>query len=142
MNPFKRMIDKTTGLPAVNQQGHPVFTGSAELVSLNTSADRLIANTNGKKFAVATVKFVTASGEIKTCGANIYEGNFTKRMPQPGDVLLATVTIAPDKEGKKTPYMQVSHLIAGGGYADLSDFDLEEATPSPAKQVLTGELQN
>lgn len=139
MKQFKRMIDKTTGEPAVNQNGNAILTGSVKLVALNENPDSIQTNVNGKKFMVATVEFVNNSGEVKQCGAALYEGNFNKRMPKVGEELLATVTVAPNSDGKLIPYMQISHLIAGGGYADLSDFDIEEEVAKESVQkVLSG----
>jgi hypothetical protein len=139
MKQFKRMIDKITGEPAVNQNGNAILTGSVKLVALSDSPESLQTNVNGKRFMVATVEFVNNSGEIKQCGASLYEGNYSKRMPKVGDELLATVTVAPNSDGKLIPYMQISHLIAGGGYADLSDFDIEEEIAKESVQkVLSG----
>ena len=132
MNQFKAIENSTTG--------HRRMQGSVKLITPLSSAVQ--QNTNGKNYKVATVEFVTASGEIKQCGANIYEGNYSKGELTVGREYLATVTIAPNKEGKLTPYMQMSHLIANGGYADLSDFEIEEVAETSAAQVLAGEIKN
>lgn len=132
MNQFKAIENSTTG--------HRRMQGSVRLIT--PLGDKVQQNTNGKNFKVATVEFVTASGEVKQCGANIYEGNYSKGELVVGREYLATVTIAPNKEGKLIPYMQMSHLIANGGYADLSDFDVEEVAETSAAQVLTGAIKD
>ena len=142
MNQFVRKIDKVTGLPKTSTNGHVVLDGSVTVVSINTSEESMQVNSNGKRFAVATVDYVAKGGEIKRCGAAIYEANLKHRVPQPGDEVIATVVIAPNKDGVMTPFMQISHLIANAGYADVSDFDLEEPQESAAQQVLKGVVNN
>ena len=117
MNPFKK-IDNS---PAGNTR----LQGSVKLVS-DIETATILQNSNGKNYKVITVEFVSASGEVKSCGAAIYEGNYSKGGVEKGKEYLATVTIAPNAEGKLVPYMQMSHLVAGGGYADLDDFGIEE----------------
>ena len=124
MKPFSRKLN-TDGTPAVNTKGQPLFIGPVQLVS--KLSDATLENTNGTKYKVVTVKYVANSGEVKQCGASVYEGNYSKGALTVGQEYLATVTIARNAEGKLIPYMQMSHLIASGGYADLGDFVTEEA---------------
>ena len=105
----------------------------------------ILQNSNGKNYKVITVEFVTASGEVKPCGAAIYEGNYSKGGIEKDKEYLATVTFvffnstfAPNAEGKMTPYMQMSHLISGGGYASLDDFGIEEIEEGTSVENFTG----
>lgn len=116
MTPFKKIENNT--------KGHPVFQGAVKLLA--KLSEKVLQNSNGKNYRVATVQYVNNKGEIQQCGASIYEGNYSKGELTIGEEYLATVTIAPNKEGKLTAYMQMSHLVAGGGFADVSDFITEE----------------
>jgi len=112
MNQFKRIAD--------NAKGNPVFQGSVKLIA--PLSETTIPNSNGKNFKVATVQYVNNKGVLCQCGASIYEGNYGKGPLTVGEEYLANVTIAPNKAGVQTAYMQMSHLVAGGGFADVSDF--------------------
>lgn len=123
MNLFKKIENS----PAGNTR----LQGTVRLLSdLNTAT--ILQNSNGKNYKVITVEFLTSSGEVKQCGAAIYEGNYSKGGVEKGKEYLATVTIAPNAEGKMIPYMQMSHLVSGGGYASLDDFGIEEVALTEA----------
>lgn len=129
MNQFKQIANSPTG--------NVRLQGSVKLVSdLETAT--ILQNSNGKNYKVITVEFVTASGEVKSCGAAIYEGNYSKGGVEKGKEYLATVTIAPNADGKMIPYMQMSHLVAGGGYADLDDFGIEEVEAASTTEAYNG----
>jgi len=123
MNQFKRKLDKD-GNPVNSTTGHPQFQGSAKLLS--PLGDKTKPNTNGKLFKVANVEYIGVTGKVARCGATIYEGNYSKGELTVGQEYIATVTVAPDKDGVVTAYMQMSHLVANGGFASVSDFITEE----------------
>ena len=132
MNPFKKIDDSINGQPR--------YQGSVKLLS-DIETATILQNSNGKNFKVITVEYVSNKGEVKQCGSSIYEGNYSKGGIEKGKKYLATVTIAPNADGQLTPYMQMSHLAAGGGYADLEDFmEVEEIDSTAA--VATGQIKN
>jgi len=116
MNQFKKIEN--------NAKGNPVFQGSVKLVAPLSAT--VLQNSNSKNYRIATVQYVNNKGVLCQCGAAIYEGNYSKGELTIGEEYLANVTLAPNKEGKVTAFMQMSHLVAGGGFADVSDFITEE----------------
>jgi adenine-specific DNA methylase len=108
--------------------GSPRFQFNAKLVS--ELSETILQNSNGKNYKLCTVEFTNAKGREVTANAAIYEGNYSKTTMEVGKSYLCTATIVttltPQGEEKKIPYLQLSHLIAGAGFADADDFDLDE----------------
>lgn len=124
-----------------NDKGQARFTFAGQLTaSLSTT---VLQNTNGKNYRIANIAFENAKGVLTEATAAIYEGNYSKGALTVGERYLCTATLAPNKEGKLVPYIQMSHLVAGAGMASLEDFAIEEdVVETSAAQVLTGAIKD
>ena len=102
-------------------KGHTRFEFNAQLIApLSTT---VLQNSTPKNYRIAQIAFKNTKGEVVQSSAAIYEGNYSKGPLTVGESYRCVVTIAPNADGKLTPYIQMSHLVAGAGYADVSDFE-------------------
>jgi len=124
-----------------NDKGQSRFTFGGQLTA--TLGSTILQNSNDKNYRIANIAFENAKGAVVEATAAIYEGNYSKGELTVGERYLCTATIAPNKKGKLTPYIQMSHLVAGAGMASLDDFAVEEdVVETSAAQVLAGEIKN
>jgi hypothetical protein len=123
-----------------NDKGQARFTFGGQL--LNPLGATVLENSNSKKYRIANIAFENAKGVATQATAAIYEGNYSKGELTVGESYLCTATIAPNKEGKLTPYIQMSHLVAGAGMASLDDFDVESEVVETSATQLVGEIKS
>jgi len=122
-------------------KGHTRFQFNAQLVA--PLGATVLTNSNGKNYRIAQVAFENTKGVVVQASAAIYEGNYSKGELTIGESYLCVVTIAPNADGKLTPYIQMSHLVAGAGYADISDFDdATESVQTAEAFAGTGEIRS
>lgn len=98
------------------------FQFNAKLLSIS---EKVLQNSNGKNYKVATVEFEDVSGTIRQQSAAIYEGNYQYGV-EVGKSYLCTATIVGD-----LAYLQMSHLLAGSGPAEASMFFKASAAETP-----------
>lgn len=122
-----------------NDRGQARFQFAGQL--LNPLGTTVLENSNGKKYRIANIAFENAKGVVVSATASMYEGNYSKGELTVGERYLCTATIAPNKDGKMVPYIQMSHLVAGAGMASLDDFELVEETV-PESFAGTGEIKS
>lgn len=108
----------------VNQSGQKTAQFNGTLLSIS---DKTFTNTNSKNYKVGTIRYVTATGEVKQTTAIIYEGNYKNGMAQ-GIEYLCTAT-----QTDEGVIINVSHLTASTR-ADVNDFfaDVEQEVPTEA----------
>ena len=116
-----------------NLAGNQMFTFAGKLLSLGTTE---LLNSNKKVYKIANIEFTDVNGEIQKASAAIYAKNLEHGV-EIGKEYLTTATIAPDKDGKLTPYLQMSHLEANAGRAEISMFltSVEVATVTPVGEL-------
>ena len=107
-----------------NAQGHQQFTFEGKLLSIGTT---ILQNANKKNYKLVNIEFADVNGVIQQASAAIYEGNYSKGI-EVGKSYLTTATIVENKV-----YLQMSHLIAGAGFASVNMFLAEAAVQATAK---------
>ena len=105
-----------------NAQGNEQFTFEGKLLSIGTT---VLQNVNKKNYKLVNIEFADVNGVIQTASAAIYEGNYSKGI-EVGKSYLTTATIVGDKV-----FLQMSHLVAGAGFAAVSMFLAEAAVEAP-----------
>ena len=105
-----------------NAQGNEQFTFEGKLLSVGTT---VLQNANKKNYKLVNIEFADVNGVVQTASAAIYEGNYSKGI-EVGKSYLTTATIVGDKV-----FLQMSHLIAGAGFAAVSMFLAEAAVEAP-----------
>jgi len=111
-----------------NAQGNEQFTFEGKLLSIG---DTILQNSNEKNYKLVNLEFADINGVIQKASAAIYEGNYSKGI-EVGKSYLTTATIG-EKDGKPVVYLQMSHLIAGAGFASVNMFLAEAAVEATAK---------
>lgn len=118
---MKKVINKITG--------NVEFEFSGKMIA--PLSETTLQNSNGKNFKLATIEFVDVNGVIQKASAMIYEGNYSKGV----EVGKEYLCVARKSDGKI--YIQMSHLIAGAGFASEDMFDaFDSETPKSAPQVV------
>jgi hypothetical protein len=107
-----------------NAQGNAQFTFEGKLLSIG---DTILQNSNKKNYKLVNLEFADVNGVVQKASAAIYEGNYSKGI-EVGKSYLTTATIV---EGKV--YLQMSHLIAGAGFASINMFLAEAAIEATVK---------
>lgn len=121
-----------------SQNGQARFQFGGKVIS--DLSETTLTNTNGKEYKVVTVEFTSVHGEIKQAGAAIYAGNYNHPDCvaaggiKKNQTYLCTATIVPMEDGSKRAYIQMSHLLFTGGYADADDFAYEEVAQTTTAQ--------
>jgi hypothetical protein len=119
---MKKIQNPTTG--AVE------FQFNAKLVS--PLGETTLQNSNGKNYKIVTIEFEDVNSNIQKTSAAIYEGNYSKGELKQGESYLATARV---NDGKV--YIQMSHLVAGAGFATTDMFDSFSESAAPANTVKT-----
>jgi hypothetical protein len=107
-----------------NTQGNEQFTFEGKLLSIGST---ILQNSNLKNYKLVNLEFADVNGVVQQASAAIYEGNYSKGV-EVGKSYLTTATIVGDKA-----YLQMSHLIAGAGFASVSMFLAEASVQAVAK---------
>lgn len=90
-------------------------------------SETTLANKNGKNYKLVTVEFADVNSVVQRASAAIYEGNYSKGVKQ-GETYLCTARKADDGR----IYLQMSHLLAGAGFATADMFDAFDEAPIKA----------
>lgn len=116
-----------------NAQGNQQFTFAGKLLSLGTTE---LKNSNDKIYRIANIEFTDINGEIQKASAAVYAKNLEHGV-EVGKEYLTTATIAADATGKPTVYLQMSHLEANAGRAEVSMFlsSVEVATTTKVGEL-------
>ena len=125
---MKKIVNPTTG--AVE------FQIEAKMVS--PLSETTLTNKNGKNYKLVTVEFADVNSVVQRASAAIYEGNYSKGVKQ-GETYLCTARKADDGR----IYLQMSHLLAGAGFATSDMFEAFDEAPIKASapvNVSTREL--
>jgi len=102
--------------------------------TLISISDKILKNSNGKEYKVATVEFEDINEKVQRCTALVYEGNYSKGIEE-GETYLCTAT--PTEQGV---IVKMSHLTYNGDRAtpDMFGMDVvEEGSADPVKQANT-----
>ena len=105
-------------------------TGREEIqfgATLISISDKVLENSNKKKYKVATIEFENVDGKTVRSTALVYEGNYSKGL-EIDQTYLAVAT--PMDDG--AVIIQMSHLVYGGDIptADMFGFDVvQEVDP-------------
>ncbi len=125
---MKRVENSTKGEPRFQFNGKLITPLNAEPLSY----------TNGfgvtKRFKLCTIEYANQHGEIKQASASISEASYSKGELTVGTEYLCTATLS-ERDGKRVVYINMSHLVAGAGFADVSDFDFEEVETSATSNM-------
>lgn len=117
---MKAGLRKIMSKDALGNDQVRLFTES-EVVSLGT---KVLENSNGTPYRLATVKYVSANGEEKQATAQIWEKNFTK--VKVGDEYLTEVRkVVNPKTGQPGIFLTLSALPTAER-AEIDDFDFAE----------------
>ena len=116
-----------------NLAGNQQFTFGGKLLSLGTTE---LKNSNDKTYRIANIEFTDINGEIQKASAAIYAKNLEHGV-EVGKEYLTTATITADAAGKPTVYLQMSHLEANAGRAEVSMFlsSVEVATTTKVGEL-------
>ena len=107
---MKFQENKTTGAQEA------VFAG--KLLSIS---DKVLQNSNGTNYKVATIEFTDVAGVKRKTSALVYEGNYKHGM-KIGEEYSATASLSGNDV-----YVRVSHLPASGERANADMFGFEPA---------------
>jgi hypothetical protein len=117
-------------------KGEPRFQFNGKLITPLNAEPLTYVNASGvtKRFKLCTIEYANQHGEIKQATASVAEGNYSKGELKVGTEYLCTATLS-ERDGKRVVYINMSHLVAGAGFADVSDFDFEEVETSVATDM-------
>ncbi len=115
---MKRVENSVNGEPRFSFNGKMIAPLSEEMSYINGKGEQ-------KFYKLTTIEFVNQHGEIKKATASVPKGNYSKGDLNVGTEYLCTATLG-ERDGKKVVYINMSHLLAGAGFADIGDFDFEE----------------
>jgi len=120
--------------------GNPRFELNVKMVK--PLSETTLQNSNGKNYKLCVVEYTNKAGVVKQANAAVYEGNYSKGELTVDTEYLCTATVV-DNGGKKVVYMQMSHLVAGAGFADADDFEVEEFVDTETGELtLAGQLRS
>jgi hypothetical protein len=119
-------------------KGEPRFQFNGKLITPLSETPMTYTNALGqvKNFKLCTVEYANQHGEIKQATASVAEGNYSKGELKVGTEYLCTATLS-ERDGKRVVYINMSHLVAGAGFADVNDFDFEEVETSVTRDMST-----
>src|SRR5690606_39079027 len=93
-------------------------------------SEKTLVNANGKNFKVATIEFANVDGEMVRTSAICHEGNYSKGTMKVGEKYQCQVSIIP---GYDSPFVSLSHLVAGGERATFDMFGISVDAPVVAE---------
>lgn len=126
-----------------DQNGNQRMQFSGKLISPLSPTVLELNNEKRTKYRIANVEFTNAKGQVVQRSAAIFEGNYSKGELTVGENYLCTVTLVVNKQtGEVTPYIQMSHLVAGAGRATADDFDFVEVEDAAEAFMGAGTIKN